>query len=441
MQLIEHRTHGKGRILNKRFGGFELYVEFEDGIKRWARRDQVRFLSEAPILIKYEPPKAMLSDKQFRARQIIEALRLGVVPYDYVEEFTFGREDEIKYIKKQIDKQDRCSLIISGEYGVGKTHLLEYIYSFALKNNWAVSLVELDPNEVSFCKPKVIYEKIIHSLKFKSRNGDFRELLRQVAVSPKFHKLNEHKYLSKIIEEIRGGTDNEDIWEWIEGKPSQHCKPLMYPYSTCANIYCYILSGIDWAIKNILGMNGFLILFDEAESVDSYWYSSYQNNKAWNFLTGLVLMANNDERLLQEVNKKRLYEHEIYSGWWGYYSHLQYCGYSQLPFVWKTPCNIKLIFGFSPIQDQEIFAREPLKDIDTFELEYLSTESLEKISRKILGFYEQAYNFQTDIDSFISILEDKIQGKTRLFIKGLIETLDLMRFHPDKAAEELLNGL
>jgi len=31
MQLVEHRIYEKGKIQKKRFGGFELYVEF----RRW----------------------------------------------------------------------------------------------------------------------------------------------------------------------------------------------------------------------------------------------------------------------------------------------------------------------------------------------------------------------------------------------------------------------
>jgi len=57
MQLVEHRIYGKGKIRKKRFGGFELYVEFEDGIERWVRRDEVRFLSERPILVKHKHTK------------------------------------------------------------------------------------------------------------------------------------------------------------------------------------------------------------------------------------------------------------------------------------------------------------------------------------------------------------------------------------------------
>lgn len=491
MQLVEHRIYGKGKIQKKRFGGFELYVEFEDGIGRWVRRDEVRFLSETPILIKHKPSEVVLSEEQFKARQIIEALRLGIVPHKYVEEFTFGREREINDVKKWLNDSNDGSLIIVGEYGVGKTHLLEYIYSTALKDNWAVSIVELDPNEAPFHKPKVIYQKIVSSFRFKSQGGDFREFLRKIALSIKgkniekycFHEefkikeynengylihcplydttiregaslceqckyyylnkndiasqnaryeLKEHKYLGRIIEEIRNGTDDEYVWEWIEGNPTLYFSPQMYEYSTCANVYCYILSGIGWAARNILGLKGLLVLFDEAESVDSYWYTSYQNDKAWNFLTGLILMANNDKRLLTDTIEHR-YSWSGYSqGWWGRNTGLQYCGYSHLPFIWRIPCYVKIIFTFTPIP--WISYREPLNNLSRVELEHLDNESLMKISETIITLYQRAYNFKPDRNPLDLVSRDK----TRLFIKGMIETLDLMRFHSDKSVEELL---
>jgi len=430
MQLIEHKIYGKGRILKKRFGKFELHVEFEDGVKRWVRRDEVRFLSETPLLTKHESPKSTLSPEQCNARQIIEALRLGVVPQKYVEELTFGREKEIKEIMAWLNRPNSGSLIISGEYGVGKTHLLEYIYSLALKNNWAVSVVELDPNEVPFHKPKAIYEKVVHSLRFDRQNRDFREFLRYIAKSSEFYKLKEHKYLIEIIEKIRNGTDDEDDWEWIEGGYTSGYYPPMYEASTCANIYCYILSGIGWAAKNILGMNGFLILFDEMEITDPYWYSPYQNTKVWNFLTGLILMTNNDQKLLQEVKENKFYEHRIYKGRWGEYTNLQYCGWSQLPFIWKIPCYVKAVFTFTPTF---ILEREPLINVDKLELEHIAVDSLERISERISELYAQAYNFRANRDNCGSIPKDK----TRLFIKSVVEYLDIIRSRPGKPVGEL----
>lgn len=433
MQLVEHKTYGKGKILRKRYGGFELYVEFEDGIGRWVRRDEIRFLSEAPILVKHKDTKRVLSEKQFKARQIIEALRLGIVPHEYVEEFTFGREEEINNIKNRLNNPDNGSLIVVGEYGVGKTHLLEYIYSTALKDNWAVSMVELDPNEASFHKPRIIYQKIISSFKFKQKNGDFRTFLRRIANSSHFYELKSHEYLSRIIEKIRNGTDHEDVWEWIEGEPTWYQYPPMYDYSTCANIYCYLLSGIGWAARNVLKMKGLLILFDEAENVDSYWYSSYQNNKVWNFLRGLILMADNNKNLLKEVREDALYEHPTYKGWWGRYTDLQYCGYKQLPFVWRIPCSVKIIFAFAP---SWVLDREPLNinSIAKLELEHLDKKVFVKIWKSVNELYGTAYNFECiDFSNFRS--REPID-KTRRFIKGMIEALDLKRFHPDKTMED-----
>jgi len=424
MQLVEHRIYGKGKIRKKRFGGFELYVEFEDGIERWVRRDEVRFLSERPILVKHKHTKRVLSEEQFKARQIIEALRLGIVPHKYVEEFTFGREREINDVKKWLNDSNNGSLIIVGEYGVGKTHLLEYIYSTALKDNWAVSMVELDPNEASFHKPKVIYQKIISSFKFRQRNGDFREFLKQIANSARFYEIESHEYLGRVIKKIRNGTDDEDMWEWIEGKPTRYQYPPMYDYSTCANIYCYILSGIGWAVKNILGLKGFLILFDEAENVDSYWYSSYQNNKVWNFLKGLIFMADNNESLLKEVRENAIHKHPTYKGWWGDYTNLQYCGYSQLPFLWREPCNVKIILAFAPT---EVLERELLENVDKMQLEHINKEVFSKIWHSINNFYKIAYNFEDNRD-FSCFRSGVSIDKTRGFIKGVIEVLDIMRY-------------
>jgi len=434
MQLIEHRTYGKGKILRERYGGFELYVEFEDGFRRWVRKDEIRFLSESPILVKHKHTKRVLSEKQFKARQIIEALRLGIVPHKYVGEFTFGREEEINNIKNWLNNPDTGSLIVVGEYGVGKTHLLEYIYSTALKDNWAVSMIELDPSEASFHKPRVIYQKIISSFKFKQKNGDFRTFLRRIANSSRFYELESHEYLSRIIEKVRNGTDHEDVWEWIEGKHTWYQYPPMYDYSTCANIYCYLLSGIGWAARNILKMKGLLILFDEAENVDSYWYSSYQNNKVWNFLRGLIFMADNDKGLLKEVREDAFYEHPTYKGWWGCYTDLQYCGYNQLPFVWRIPCCVKIIFAFAPTW---VLYREPLNSIAKLELEHLDKKILVKIWKSVNELYRAAYNFEC-VEDFSNFRSGIPIDKTRRFIKGVIEALDLKRFHSDKTMEDLL---
>jgi len=487
VEIVEHKVYGNGVVKNKRFGGFELCVQFQDGILRWVREEDVRFLSKTPSIKKETISVKTLSDEQFIARNIIESLRLGIVPHKYIESFTFGREDEIELIKKWLEGNDDSSLIMSGEYGSGKTHFLEYIHSYALQNKWAVSLVSLDSNEVSFARPKALYEAIIRSFKFRSKNGDFREFLREMAKSNDSYKIDEHKYLGPIISKIRSEKDIEDYFEWIEGL-SKNTYPIVqrkisksgfpsdiefiiegswiwvngntYPvkeklkengfiwsnkrkawykrsdeskedrtylplpsYATSANIYSYIISGIGWAAKNILHLNGFLILFDEAENVDSSMYTSYRGSASWKFLEGLILMASDNEILLSE---------EIYGATKGGGSEtlLNYrvMNSDLIRYLWRIPSSVKLLFAFVM---SDILTNDILKMIKKVEIEHLGEDALREILKKITELYGKAYETKSNIKEAPNIQ----QHRTRLFIKSLVEILDISRFYPNKKIE------
>ncbi|MBO3802060.1 MAG: DUF2791 family P-loop domain-containing protein [Thermoproteota archaeon] len=370
--------------------------------------------------------------EQLEARKIIEALRLGIVPQKYVEEFTFGREKEIKQIKSWLSNEDESSLILVGEYGVGKTHILEYLYSYLLKDNWAVSIVNLDPNELPFHKPKRVYEAIISSFRF-GKNRNFRDFLKEISESRNYYELKDHQYLGVVIKELKEGNESEYLFEWIEGKQVVG-NPPMFDYSTSSNIYCNILNGIGWASKNVLGLNGFVIMFDEAETVDSFWYSSYQNEKSWNFLKGMLLMTSNKKELLEENITPFFtspYGGKIYLG---EKTGLQYGGrFPYLRYLWRAKANIKLIFAFVP--SFNILDKEPLNALRKIEIKSLNEEYFEDISKSVIRLYEFAYNFKTEQKD---ILKRVPKNKTRMFIKGLVEALDLLRFYPNEKLEDLL---
>ena len=46
MWSVKHFAYGIGHVKQTRFGGFEMSVEFEDGILRWIRQDELKFLSD-----------------------------------------------------------------------------------------------------------------------------------------------------------------------------------------------------------------------------------------------------------------------------------------------------------------------------------------------------------------------------------------------------------
>ena len=102
----------------------------------------------------------------FRAALTIEAMRLGVVPATDLEKITVGRDVEIDIVKHDLEQsaQSGSRRAFLGDYGLGKSHMLELIEQMALKANFLVSKVTLDHAELSPSQPKRIYHAIMRNL-------------------------------------------------------------------------------------------------------------------------------------------------------------------------------------------------------------------------------------------------------------------------------------
>lgn len=413
MQYVEHPRYGRGVVVESRYNGLELRIKFEDGITRWIRREFVRFLSKAPVLETCKHAKITMPARKFRAASIIEALRMGVVPHGQAEEFTVGREDELGRIKAWLDNPQAGTLQIVGEYGTGKTHLLNCIYLLALREGWAVSYVELDHMENPPYRPRSVYGSIVESFRFgREGEGDFRKFLQKVAISKSTHEILEHPLLGKIIRKIREDEVDEDDWEWIEGKLSKGYRK--YNHSTSASIYCNILSGIGWAAKK-LGLRGFMVLFDEAENVDLVQYRN-QFKKGWNFLSGLVLLSNSTKALLWE---DILYTS---SGYIGEETGLQYYGFrTDIRFAWRIPSNLKLVFAFTP---GNLVNEPPFDSVERIELEHLRAHHFNELLEKIKAIYKEAYDFEVTNED---LRKFEFPPHTRSFIKACVEAMDILR--------------
>ena len=197
MRKVKHRLYGEGVVLKSRYAGAEVFVKFESGIARWIKDkhlDHGEFINK---ILKRDKPEVNLDSQrknniiekkteerieskpldtvEIQARANIEALRMGLFPDNHIEEFTFGRKKEKEFIHNWLHNSNEGSLIMTGVYGVGKTHFLEYINNIALKDDWAVSFLEFDSNSLPLNKPKLLYEEIIRAFKYK--NGNFRDFI------------------------------------------------------------------------------------------------------------------------------------------------------------------------------------------------------------------------------------------------------------------------
>lgn len=431
-QKVYHNIYGYGQIIQTRNKEFEFLVKFNVGLTLWMRRNEIIF--PEPPNPPPEPPPPPPSDdsNKFKARRMIEAFRLGIVPYDCVNDFTVGRDYEIKKINEWLKNSKENILIIIGEYGSGKTHLLHYAFGNALNDNFAVSWVELDPNETPFYKPKQIYARIVYNFKYKLKQnnqvGKFRDFLREIF---KRHHFEDNAYLKYL----KNNLNDETYLEWIEGNSEMphpqnlffiyDTPPGLYNYQIASNIYCYLLSTFGWASKKLLNHEGLLLVFDEAETVNM-WNSAYQYSKGLNFLKALIKTSKNDPILLENPHK----------------SGLDYCSVgktSQIPFIYKIPTSLKLIFAFTSLNWNFTSSNSPLiPEINQFpqiELKRLDDEIFEIIFKHICALYTEAYDFKinnTDKNKVFKKIISKTR-KTRLFVKACVEALDLTRFKSEKS--------
>ena len=442
MSRVFHKIHGQGIILETRYNGYELLIKFNDEIDRWIFYDEVKIIDEPreePLVGKVNKliTKNNIINGDFNSRWKIETLRLGIFPHKYIDEFTFGRTEERKYILKWLNESKKGSLILSGEYGVGKTHFLEYMKKIAIENKWAVSFLQLDKHQNPLNKPKALYKEIING--FSYINGDFKQFIKEIAASKSenYEEIKEHEHLYAVIKRLNTRKE-KDTWEWIQGKFNKaridtYCPPI-YTYSTTPNVYCYILSGLSYAAKNILGLKGLLLLIDEAEYIDRTWYNSYQITKGWNFLKGLILTSNNSNLLVDENKIQVNITNKVRDELWGELSKLQYSNIYPCNYIWRTPCNLKLLLAFTP--NETLFSFNPLNELDIFQLENLNKKTLQKIASEVATIYKRAYQFSTSKTIPLHLIEHI--NSTRLYIKSIVEILDLIRFHPSKELDVLL---
>ncbi len=425
-RIVSHSKYGRGVVKQSRYKDFELLVQFKDGLSRWIRFDELEQSAQTPQIVSLAtglstPP----INEAFRSRRMIEAFRLGIVPYDCVEDFTFGRQEESKELMNWLNSPEENVLLLVGEYGTGKTHLQHHIYWRALQEGFAVAYVAMDPNEVPFHKPKRVYSQLIQTFRYYSKKNKkrFPDFLKEVITNGAF---KEHEYYKYFIKE----TLDENLWDWIEAKESivkpylinnsDYPKlPGLYDYSSTANVYCYLLSALGWAAKMVLGLKGLLLIFDEAEVIDMLTTSQY-SKRGLNFFRALSLTAQNDKVLLEKPQIGCIKRNLDYS--------LSGIG-RKIPFLYKLPCGLKLLFAFTPIDT--LNKLDELRLAMRIDLQSLTHTALKRVFENICLLYENAYAIPTGnltVDTAFQRVTERDRC-TRLFVKGSVEALDLIRLN------------
>lgn len=244
--------------------------------------------------------------KPFQARSIIEGLRKGLVPTEYVSFFTVGRQNWLKFVEEDLDNfiaQGGGKVrFINGDYGDGKTHFMSVIRQLALQKHFASSFVVLTRN-VPIHKFEVIYQEIVSQLRGrfdgigirsfiqhwvkeqKNAEGDreafFNSLRQMPKMDPNFANaligLFQPASLSPERESIKNGSvedtvdsvdPQEILYQWFEGKKvtkKEIVKFQVYETLNKTNSKNFLQSLV--AFLRFTGHKGLILLFDELETV------------------------------------------------------------------------------------------------------------------------------------------------------------------------------
>lgn len=434
---VYHPKYGYGVVLRGRNKGFEFEVLFESGLKRWVPYNELKGAGIRTSSLPQAPPWPVFSDERLKARRMIEAFRLGIVPQDCIEDFTFGRDEEKTELQEWLDSSKENVLLVVGGYGTGKTHFLHYALNRARQAGFAVTWIEMDPNESPFYKPKRVYGHLMRNLEYRfpqrGQVGKFRDLVREAIAKG---VLKDHLYFKHLY--LHG--DDENLWNWIEAQETRS-KPGSSNYwdyryllglpddAPAANIYCYLLSALGWAAKEVLGLRGLFMIFDEAETIDMYRYTPQERN-GQNFLRALIRTANGDSLLLREPWNTGLdYSRKV----------------PGVPFLYKEPSGLKIIFAFTSLDWNYPRGRwwvDPtvaeIEDLPKIELQSLEDDALREVFKHVCLLYNRAYGFLEN-DHVLDGLFQRVknhQGLTRLFVKGSVEALDILRFHGKKSLDK-----
>jgi len=234
-----------------------------------------------------------LDDNQ--AGQIIEDLKNGVPPMDYVQYFTVGREiwiDGINYyLQKYIKKGGSTVKFVNGNYGDGKTHFMSLIRKYGFDENYAVSFVNLDrirPNKFEEFYAHIISNiavqekqkdcgiKGVFDLWYKTHSSKSREeLSEEIEKIRNVDAMNE-QFKNAVISYLKGLADIKPLdWDeksyliqWLEG--TKISKKLLKNFG----IFLHVdKSNSRNMLKSLvaflhhIGYSGLIILIDEIESI------------------------------------------------------------------------------------------------------------------------------------------------------------------------------
>ena len=449
---ISHPVFGAGELLSIRKSSVgtqnECQVRFDSGLQLWIPSSRIQGIDEELHEAITENGSILKGEAlKIKAHRMIEAFRLGIVPTQDVADFTFGREREINMVSSALTSLANGKggvIVLEGEYGTGKSHFMEYIRAQAIKNKFIVSSTQLSTEETQPARPKRIYRELIANLRYhditkENKNGyefGFRDFMRYASknyLSPDYLGIRDHLFFAPLLSRINKidnhSLKSEVFWQWIEAESTKEYAigssnktdkfqapyrisggwniPALYDFSTAADFYCYLISGLSYLSRS-LSYNGLVLLLDEIETIAFLW-NNFLFERGINFLEGLVRMAQNDP-LLKKINSQMLHNQV-----------------RPTPYIYKDS-YVLLILAMTPEPSTHRLKTLAYNQLNLFPLE---NTHLKSCFETLVKYYKIAFpDFVLLEPTKKRILSNALMHQDngiRFFIKFSVENLDALR--------------
>jgi hypothetical protein len=433
-------------------------VRFNNGLR--FRRPRQEFLVDGapapaaiplPALPHYEAPPPMPKDR-LASRHLIESLRVGIAPAEHVPELTINLQAEresLIHALNQTHQQGGAVRAVVGEYGYGKSHLVELTTQEALARNFLVSSVSLDLQELPPHRSFDIYAQAMRHVRYP--DSDERGLGRLIEKTadldgafPKLRDLSPAELDPLVIGLLAtartASSRQRRAWlDWLMGgrrtvlmnkaMPKGVKFPSIYKQGDNARQIAYLLTGIS-ALARLANYSGFCLLIDEAESYSLL--APYQRPKASLFFQAVIYAALRGQQ-------DRLHEAQFPQHRWRDY-----------PIAYDQGQSLFFLFTVTR-SDNRLPLQEWLGEDQIFYLEpAVSPQEMGQFLQRILAYHAQAYGYEVgERQGQVrrGAAEHLAQGvrnghlSMRQVVRLAVELYDLLFLHPHYDVATLLDEL
>lgn len=454
-ETVQHPQYGSGVITAVYRNGSEWLVRFDSGLRfrrprhEFAGQQDVAVLPAAPLPVVTAEP---MPPSQFQARQLLEALRIGVAPAQHIKELTIGLETERANVAEGLVAAHQAGgavRAVIGEYGFGKTHLVELTAQDALERNFLVATASLDLGETPAHRGIAIYYSLMHSLRYPDTDERGLEPLIDRALNTPSWR--EHLWTATTFENDpldvglyaisnTSSTRQRKAWrEWLMGgrrtkamnkaRPRGVRFPSIYTVGHNARQIAYLLSGVS-VLARLAGYSGLCVLVDEAESYSLLL--AYQRPKADAFFSAVIYAALQQRQ--NRITADMLAQHR-----WRDYPPA-YQDRQSLFFLFTVTRSENRLPLDAWLDDDQIMLLEPQH----------SAQEIGQFMQVIMGYHAQAYGYEIGdrqrqvrraAAEHLSLGVRSGQLSIRGVVRMTVELFDLLYLYPDYEVRALLDEL